>query len=81
VDSPLGLCPGHWRRYRRHGRPGGAALLSRRSDRYERAGLPVPVGYADEPAFRRWCATASAAMRPSKVNLRGLHPPARAEIQ
>jgi hypothetical protein len=56
-------------------------LLSRRSDRYERAGLPVPVGYADEPAFRRWCATAAAAMRPSKVNLRGLHPPARAEIQ
>jgi hypothetical protein len=56
-------------------------LLSRRSDRYERAGLPVPVGYADEPAFRRWCATAAAVMRRSKVNLRGLHPLARAHIQ
>jgi integrase len=81
ADSPLGLCPGHGRRYRRHGRPGGAALLSRRSDRYERAGRPVPVGYADEPAFRRWCATAAAVMRPSQVNLRGLHPLVRAEIQ
>ena len=45
------------------------------------AGLPVPVEYADEPAFRRWCATAAAVMRPAQVNLRGLHPLVRAEIQ
>jgi hypothetical protein len=56
-------------------------VLSRPSDRYERAGLPVPVGHAGEPTFRRWCATAAAVMLPSKVNLRDLHPLARAEIQ
>jgi integrase len=81
ASSPLGLCPGHGRRYRRHGSPGGAALPSQWGRRYERAGRPVPVGYADEPAFRRWCAAAAAVMRPSQVNLRGLHPLVRAEIQ
>ena len=45
------------------------------------AGRPVPVEYADEPAFRRWCAAAAAVLRPDQVNLRGLHPLLRAEIQ
>ena len=79
--SPLGLCSRHEARYLSQGRPGGAALPSGWRSRYERAGLPVPVGYSDEPAFRRWCATAAAVLRPSQVNLRGLHPLVRAEIQ
>ncbi len=79
--SPLGLCPRHEARNRSQGSPGGAVLPSQWGNRYERAGRAVPVEYADEPAFRRWCATAAAVMRPSQVNLRGLHPLLRAEIQ
>ena len=79
--SPLGLCSRHDARYQREGRPGGAVLPSQWGNRYERAGRPVPVEYADEPAFRRWCATAAAVLRPDQVNLRGLHPLLRAEIQ
>jgi integrase len=81
ASSPLGLCSRHEARYRSQGRPGGAALPPQWASRYERAGRPVPVEYAGEPAFRRWCATAAAVMRPSQVNLRGLHPLVRAEIQ
>jgi integrase len=79
--SPLGLCSRHDARYQREGRPGGAVLPSQWGNRYERTGRPVPVGYADEPAFRRWCATAAAVLRPDQVNLRGLPPLLRAEIQ
>ena len=79
--SPLGLCPRHEARYRSQGSPGGAVLPSQWGNRYERAGRTVPVEYADEPAFRRWCATAAAVMRPAQVNLCGLHPLLRAEIQ
>ena len=79
--SPLGLCSRHEARYRSQGSPGGAVLPSQWGNRYERAGQAVPVKYADEPAFRRWCATAAAVMRPSQVNLRGLHPLLRAEVQ
>ena len=43
--------------------------------------MSVPVTFADEPAFRRWCATAAPVPRAPQVNLRGLHPLARAEIQ
>ena len=79
--SPLGLCSRHDARYQREGRPGGAALPGQWGNRYERTGRPVPVEYADEPAFRRWCAAAAAVLRPDQVNLRGLHPLLRAEIQ
>ena len=44
-------------------------------------GKPVPVGYADKAAFRRWCATVPAQPWPGQVNLRGLRPLVRAEIQ
>ncbi|HTQ88752.1 MAG TPA: hypothetical protein VMK84_04590, partial [Streptosporangiaceae bacterium] len=79
--SPLGLCSRHEARYQREGRPGGAALPGQWGNRYEGRGLPVPLEYADEPAFRRWCATTAAVLRPDQVNLRGLHPLLRAEIQ
>jgi integrase len=79
--SPLGLCARHEARYRSQGSPGGAVLPSQWANRYERAGLAVPVGYTSEPAFRRWCAMAAAVPRPAQVNLRGLHPLLRAELQ
>lgn len=79
--SPLGLCSRHERRYLSQGSPGGAALPVQWGNRYERLRRPVPVTYADEQAFRRWCAGAAPVPRPAQVNLRGLHPLARAEIQ
>ena len=79
--SPLELCSRHEARYQREGRPGGAALPGQWGNRYEGRGLPVPVEYADEPCFRRWCATTAAVLRPDQVNLRGLGPLLRAEIQ
>jgi integrase len=81
AHSPLGLCSRHDSRYQSQGKPGGATLPSQWANRYERRGLGVPVDYVDEEAFRRWCTTASAVPRPAQVNLRGLHPLLRAEIQ
>jgi integrase len=79
--SPLGLCSRHDARYQREGRPGGAVLPGQWGTRYGRTGKAVPVGYADEPAFRRWCAATAPVLRPGQVNLLGLHPLLRAEIQ
>ena len=81
ANSPLGLCSRHESRYRSQGSPGAATLPSQWANRFERRYLVVPVEYADEDAFRRWCAAASAVLRPSQLNLRGLHPLLRAEIQ
>ncbi len=81
ADSPLGLCYRHERRYHKQGSPGGAALPVQWSNRFERVGRAVPVSYADERAFQRWCARAAPVLRPGQVNLRGLHPLLRAEIQ
>jgi integrase len=81
AHSPLGLCFRHDRHYRNQGSPGGAVLPSQWGNRYERTGRSTPVECADEPAFSRWCATATAVPRPAQVNLRGLHPLLRAEIQ
>ncbi|MFH9821475.1 hypothetical protein [Streptomyces sp. NPDC017230] len=81
TDSPLGLCSRHESRYRRDGRPGGAALPSQWGTRYGRRGLIAPVTYADEHVFERWCASVVAVSRSSQVNLRGLHPLLRAEIK
>ncbi|MEV7189648.1 tyrosine-type recombinase/integrase [Kitasatospora sp. NPDC093102] len=79
--SPLGLCCWHRHRYMRDRRPGGAALPSSWWQRYEKLGQPVRVSYADQNAFRTWCAAVDPAPRPEQVNLRGLRPLLRAEIQ
>ena len=81
ANSPLGLCAGHERRYQAQGKAGAAALPSQWANRYERRGQAVPVLYGDEAVFRGWCATADPVLRSSQVNLRGLHPLLRAEIQ
>jgi integrase len=81
ATSPLGLCARHDSSYRSQGSPGGAQLPSQWANRFERRSLVVPVAYGDEEAFRRWCAAASAVLRSSQVNLHGLNPLLRAEIQ
>ena len=81
ADSPLGLCPWHGSRYHRDNRPGRARLPSSWWHRYEQFGRPVPIDYADEAAFRRWCATTPAPWWPGQINLRGLRPLVRAEIK
>lgn len=79
--APLGLCVLHEQRYHRTGRPGGASLPPGWFGLFEYHGRRVPVSYADEAAFRRWCATEPPVMRVGQLNLRGLRPLARAEIQ
>jgi hypothetical protein len=81
ADSPLRLCSWHGHRYRRDGEPGGAAMPSSWWQRYEKLGKPVPIDYGDQVAFRRWCATVTAQPWPGQINLRGLRPLVRAEIQ
>jgi hypothetical protein len=49
--------------------------------RFEQADQPVPVCYDNEAGFGRWCRAALPLPRPGTVNLRGLAPLARAEIQ
>jgi integrase len=78
--SPLRLCYRHGRRYRLQGSPGGARIPGQRGS-IERAGQPVAAACADEDAFRQWCSDAPAVLRPGQVNLRGLRPLLRAEIQ
>ena len=80
ADSPLGLCAWHGNRYDRDGRP-GAAGLPNAWQRYERLGRPVLIAYADENAFRRWCATAPALPLPGQINLNGLRPLVQAELK
>ena len=82
AGSPLGLCSWHGTAYQRDGSPGGAVLPGRSWwHHHERFGRPVPVSYTSETAFRRWCATAAAQPWPGQINLRGLRPLVRAEIQ
>lgn len=81
ATSPLGLCVLHEDRYGDVGRPGGAALPRGWFGSYEYHGKPVPVRYDDEAEFRRWCASQVPVMRVGVLNLRGLRPLLRAEIQ
>ena len=81
ADSPLGLCSWHGSRYHRDGRPGDAAVPHSWWQRYEKLEKTVPIEYSDQAAFRRWCATVAAQPWPGQINLRGLRPLVRAEIQ
>lgn len=79
--SPLGLCRGHLERYRAQGRPGGGFLPVSWFKHYEMVNLPVPVGFSDKERFRRWCETTAPVPRPGQLNLIGLQPLVKAEIQ
>jgi site-specific recombinase XerD len=79
--SPAGLCLVHGVRYRRAGSPGNVRLPAKWADRLLAMGLPVPVSTGDEVAFRRWCSSATPVYRDGMVNLTGLQPLVKAEIQ
>ena len=81
AHSPLGMCGRHESRYDRDDRPGGAVLPDRWWHRFERHGRPVLVEYADEDAFRRWCARTPAPPFRGQVNLLGLRPLVAAELK
>jgi hypothetical protein len=81
ADSPLGLCPGHEAHYRKQGRPGRATVPAGWWQRFEYHGQPVPVSYADREQFHAWCAAEVAMPWSGQVNLRGLRPMVRAELQ
>ncbi|WP_328543873.1 site-specific integrase [Streptomyces europaeiscabiei] len=81
AHAPTGLCVWHEERYRSHGSPGGVSLPEQWWSRYEQNGRPVPVAYVDLAEFRRWCATATPVPRPGQINLLGLRPLAKAEVQ
>lgn len=79
--SPTGLCFQHQQGYRIDGAPGGARLPTAWIRRYEARGLPVPVGFDNATAFQRWCRTAEPVFQVNQINLVGLRPLAKAEIQ
>ena len=79
--SAIGLCCTHATRYEQDGRAGGAEASKYGARDHEQHGTPVPVHYFDEMAFRRWCASARPVLWAGQVNLRGLRPLLRAEIQ
>jgi hypothetical protein len=79
--SPLGLCGAHERGYIRAGRPGGAKPPKNFFATYERRDRRVPVTCEDEVAFRAWCRAQLPVHRTGTVNLRGLRPLLRAELQ
>jgi integrase len=81
AESPAGLCPGHQIHYRSAGKPGNVRLPSRWAEAFEMKGLPVPVLADDEVAFRRWCSDAAPIFQDGTVNLMGLQPLVKAEIQ
>jgi integrase len=81
ADSPLGLCSGHASRYDSADSPGGASLPRSWSHRFERQGLVIPVLIQDERRFRDWCAREWATPWPGQINLAGLRPLLRAELQ
>lgn len=81
AGSVLGLCVLQGDRYRGCGSPGGASLPKGWFGSYEYHGLPIPVLYEDRAAFQRWCSSQTPLMRIGVINLRGLRPRVRAEVQ
>jgi len=81
ASSPLGLCRVHEIRYDTEGRPGHASRPPRWFNRYEKIGRPVPILYGDKAAFLQWCTTTHPISRAGTINLQGLPPLVRAELQ
>ncbi|MFI7132232.1 tyrosine-type recombinase/integrase [Nonomuraea sp. NPDC050153] len=81
ATTPLGLCRFHDRSYREQGQPGGARLPDLWERYYERQGQPVPVLADDIREFQRWCAQQGPPPNPNQINLVGLRPLVKAELQ
>ena len=70
------MCRCHLQRYRKDRRQGDAWLLKPQPEDPD-----GPARYAGEAGFIRWCATAAPVYRHGLINLRGLRPLIKAEIQ
>jgi integrase len=81
AENPVGLCPRHLIRYRDDRKPGKVHLPGRWAEIFEMKGVPVPVLADDELAFRQWCSAADPIYADGVVNLMGLQPLVKAEIQ
>ena len=81
AETPGGLCLYHRIRYRDAGKPGNVRLPGRWMELFESEGLPVPVLVDDERAFRQWCLDIGPIPADGVVNLMGLQPLVKAEIQ
>jgi integrase len=79
--SAVGLCTIHHRKYTLAGRPGRVTAARGAAAHHGAAERWTQVRADDEAAFRRWCASEPPIYRPGKVNLVGLQPLVRAEIQ
>jgi integrase len=71
AGTAMGLCLSHLHRYD----------VEKRRCAAERRDADRPEGSAGEAEFREWCATAAPVYRIGLINLRGLRPLIKAEIQ
>jgi len=81
ATSPAGLCRGHLHRYWRAGRPGNLRIPQHRPRSFGTNELTVPVLIDDKLAFQRWRSAQRPFYRNGVVNLTGLQPLVKAEIQ
>ena len=75
------MCRWHELAYRKHGRPGNALLPGACIRHYDTLGKPVPITHDNRPEFQRWCALAPARTLHGQLDLRGLRPLMKAELQ
>ena len=61
--------------------PGQAVLPGNWVQSCQERGLEVPVRYAYEAAFRLWCSQVLPPLRVGQINLKGMHPLVKAELQ
>ncbi|MCX4882595.1 tyrosine-type recombinase/integrase [Streptomyces sp. NBC_00847] len=81
ADTPLRLCAQHRERYIAAGRPGRVTLPRLWERHYERTGEAVPVSTEDPSAFEAWCAKQQPVYQLGQINLLGMRPLAKAELQ
>ncbi|MCX4907731.1 site-specific integrase [Streptomyces sp. NBC_00878] len=81
ADTPLGLCAQHRERYIAAGRPGKARLPRSWERHYERTGQSLPVLTEDPSAFEAWCAKQQPVYQIGQINMTGMRPLAKAELQ
>ncbi|MBT2488099.1 site-specific integrase [Streptomyces sp. ISL-96] len=81
ADTPLRLCAQHRERYIAADRPGRVTLPRLWERHYERTGEAVPVSTEDPSAFEAWCAKQQPVYQLGQINLLGMRPLAKAELQ
>ena len=81
ATSAAGLCLGHQIRYRKDGKPGNVRLTSHWPAGPGGKGVPASAAVDDKGAFLRWRSAAEPIYQDGIVNLTGLQPLVKAEIQ